>query len=97
MIGQGATDPRVKKEESDQIVEAMTSKGIPVTYVLFPEEGHGFDRPENDIFFNFVTEVFLAKHLGGRYEPLGTADQGATFEIPAGRQDIPGIDDAQPS
>jgi hypothetical protein len=42
-----------------------------VTYVLFPDEGHGFARPENNIAFNGVVEAFLAKHLGGRVEPVG--------------------------
>jgi dipeptidyl aminopeptidase/acylaminoacyl peptidase len=91
LIGQGAKDPRVKQAESDQIVEAMESNKIPVTYVLFPEEGHGFDRPENDISFYAITEAFLAEHLGGRYEPIGDAFEGAKFSIPAGASLIPGL------
>jgi dipeptidyl aminopeptidase/acylaminoacyl peptidase len=71
LIGQGANDPRVKKAESDQIADAMRAKGIPVTYVLFPDEGHGFARPENAIAFNAITEEFLAKNLGGRIEATG--------------------------
>ena len=67
LIGQGANDPRVKQAEADQIVTAMQEKKIPVTYVLFPDEGHGFARPENNLAFYAVTEAFLAKHLGGRY------------------------------
>src|SRR6185436_5951295 len=51
LIGQGANDPRVKQSESDQIVKAMQEKKIPVTYVLFPDEGHGFARPENSLAF----------------------------------------------
>src|SRR5690606_19867739 len=47
LIGQGANDPRVKQSESDQIVEAMQKHGIPVTYVVFPDEGHGFAKPTN--------------------------------------------------
>ena len=49
LIGQGANDPRVNQAESDQIVAAMKASGIPVTYVLFPDEGHGFAKPENNI------------------------------------------------
>jgi len=45
--GQGANDPRVKQTESDQIVQAMQERDIPVTYVLYPDEAHGFARPEN--------------------------------------------------
>jgi dipeptidyl aminopeptidase/acylaminoacyl peptidase len=93
LIGQGATDPRVKQQESDQIVAAMKAKNIPVTYVLFPEEGHGFRRPENDIAFYAITEAFLAQHLGGEFEPIGDAFVGANFEVPAGSNGVPGLAD----
>lgn len=68
LIAQGANDPRVKQSEAEQIVEAMKSKGIDYEYLLFPDEGHGFVKPENKIKFYAATEKFLAKHLGGRYE-----------------------------
>ncbi len=68
LIGQGANDPRVKQAESEQIVEAMKSKGIDYEYMLFPDEGHGFAKPENRLKFYAAAEKFLAKHLGGRYE-----------------------------
>lgn len=90
LIGQGANDPRVKQAESDQIVKAMNAKNIPVTYVLFSDEGHGFRRPENKLAFNGVTEAFLAKHLGGRHEPLEDTT-GSTIAIPSGADGIPGL------
>jgi len=68
LIAQGANDPRVKQAESEQIVEAMKSKGIDYEYMLFPDEGHGFARPENRLKFYAAAEKFLAKHLGGRFE-----------------------------
>ncbi len=68
LIGQGANDPRVKQAESEQIVEALRSKGKPVEYIVFPDEGHGFARPENRLKFYAVAEAFLAKYLGGRVE-----------------------------
>lgn len=68
LIGQGANDPRVKQAESEQIVAAMKSKGIAYEYMLFPDEGHGFARPENRLKFFAAAEKFLATHLGGRYE-----------------------------
>lgn len=68
LIGQGANDPRVKQAESDQMVAAMAQRGIPYTYVLFPDEGHGFQRPANQIKFNVITESFLARYLGGRVQ-----------------------------
>jgi dipeptidyl aminopeptidase/acylaminoacyl peptidase len=94
LIGQGANDPRVKQAEADQIVEAMTAKKIPVTYVLYPDEGHGFARPPNRISFNAVTEAFLAKHLGGRCEPIGDALKGSTIQVPTGADGVPGLTEA---
>ncbi|MBA3397153.1 MAG: S9 family peptidase [Deltaproteobacteria bacterium] len=92
LIGQGANDPRVKQAESEQIVAAMTEKRIPVTYVLFPDEGHGFARPENRIAFFAVTEAFLSAHLGGFYQPI-TADEikSSTMQIKTGKEGIPGL------
>jgi dipeptidyl aminopeptidase/acylaminoacyl peptidase len=72
LIAQGANDPRVKQAESEQIVEAMRKASKPVEYMVFPDEGHGFARPENRLKFYAASEAFLAKHLGGRAEPAGT-------------------------
>lgn len=84
LIGQGANDPRVKQAESDQIVAAMESKRLPVTYVLYPDEGHGFARPENRLSFNAITEAFLVRHLGGRLEAVGGDFEGASLQVKAG-------------
>lgn len=81
LIGQGANDPRVKQAEADQIAFSMKQKGIPVEYVLYPDEGHGFARPENRIDFNGRAELFLAKHLGGRAEEF-VKPEGSTAEFP---------------
>jgi dipeptidyl aminopeptidase/acylaminoacyl peptidase len=92
LIGQGANDPRVKQAESDQIVAAMQASKIPVSYALFPDEGHGFERIENNRAFFAVAEAFLSAHLGGVYEPLTAADfEGSTIQIKAGREGIPGL------
>ena len=91
LIGQGANDPRVKQSESDQIVAAMQEKNIPVSYILYPDEGHGFARPENNLSFFAVTEAFLAEHLGGRYEPLGADLTGSSLTAPAGAEYVPGL------
>jgi dipeptidyl aminopeptidase/acylaminoacyl peptidase len=91
LIGQGANDPRVKQAESDQIVKAMQDKKIPVTYVLFPDEGHGFARPENNLAFNAVAEAFLAQHLGGRCEPIGDDFKDSSVSVPAGAEQVPGV------
>jgi len=92
LIGQGANDPRVNQAESDQIVAAMQSKGIPVTYVLFPDEGHGFARPENNIAFNAVTENFLAGCLRGRAEPIGNTVKMSSAKVPVGAQHTAGLE-----
>jgi len=94
LIGQGANDPRVNQAESDQIVAAMQAKGIPVTYVLFPDEGHGFARPENNIAFNAVTENFLAGCLKGRAEPIGDTVKKSSAKVPAGVSFTPGLEAA---
>ncbi|MEG3659788.1 S9 family peptidase [Arenibacter palladensis] len=81
LIGQGANDPRVKQAEADQIVKAMNEKQIPVTYVLYPDEGHGFARPENNLSFFAVSEAFLAQHIGGRYQDIGDDFEGSSIQI----------------
>lgn len=91
LIGQGANDPRVKQSEADQIVKAMQQKKIPVTYVLFPDEGHGMARPENRLAFFAVAEAFLARNLGGRHEPIGEAFAGSSITVPTGAADVPGL------
>ncbi|MGV3621470.1 MAG: alpha/beta hydrolase family protein, partial [Archangium sp.] len=80
LIGQGANDPRVKVAESEQIVSAMEKNGLPVTYVVYPDEGHGFARPENRIDFYARSEEFLSKCLGGRAEPLQKIE-GSTAQV----------------
>jgi dipeptidyl aminopeptidase/acylaminoacyl peptidase len=68
LIAQGANDPRVKQAESEQIVTALREAGIDHEYMLFPDEGHGFAKPENRLRFYASAERFLARHLGGRVE-----------------------------
>lgn len=94
LIGQGANDPRVKQAESDQIVSAMEAKGLPVTYVLYPDEGHGFARPQNRLAFFAISEAFLSKCLGGRFEPIGNGFAGSSITVPAGAQHVPGLQQA---
>lgn len=91
LIAQGANDPRVKQAESDQIVEAMKRKGIPVTYVLYPDEGHGFQKPENNLSFYAVAEAFLATCQGGRYQGLGDDFANSSIQIRHGIEYIPSI------
>jgi dipeptidyl aminopeptidase/acylaminoacyl peptidase len=68
LIAQGANDPRVKQQESDQIVAALRESGIPVQYLLFENEGHGLVDPANLKRFTALAETFLARALGGRVD-----------------------------
>ncbi len=94
LILQGANDPRVKQSESDQIVGALKEADIPVTYVVFPDEGHGFARPENSIADSAITENFLAAVLGGRSEAIGETLSASTAQIVEGVAHVKGLEDA---
>ncbi len=80
LVGQGRNDPRVSLANADAMVKALRDAGREVTYVVYPDEGHGFARPENALDFHGRVEEFLAKHLGGRAEPW-QAVPGATAEV----------------
>jgi len=96
LIGQGANDPRVKQSEADQIVKAMQEKKIPVTYVLYADEGHGFVRPENRLSFYAITEIFLSRFLGGEYQPIGDDFTNSSLSVPVGATEIPTLAAALP-
>jgi dipeptidyl aminopeptidase/acylaminoacyl peptidase len=89
LIGQGANDPRVKQAESDQIVDLMKKHKIPVIYALYPDEGHGFIRPENRLSFYAITEGFFAKYLGGRYEQIKNDFENSSILIKEGEDLLP--------
>lgn len=74
LIGHGVNDARVVKAESDQVVAAMRQNGKKVEYIVFPDEGHGFLRPENRTKWFAAVETFLAPQLGGRTEPPATQE-----------------------
>jgi hypothetical protein len=110
MVLQGANDPRVKIAESDQIVAAMREKDLPVTYIVFPDEGHGFARPENRLDANARIERFSGRaarrarragaghrrqHRGGALVGLTeAAEQNADVDAVA---DAPGRPCGQPN
>ncbi len=92
LIAQGANDPRVKQAEADQMVSAMRANGVPVTYLLYPDEGHGFVRPENNLAFTAVAESFLARCLGGWAEPITAEEVAATsMQVLEGAELIEGL------
>jgi dipeptidyl aminopeptidase/acylaminoacyl peptidase len=91
LIAQGMQDVRVVAAESEQMVAALRKRGVPLTYITFADEGHGFVRPQNQLAFNAVAEAFLAKHLGGRYQPVGNDFAGSTLKVETGGDLVPGL------
>jgi hypothetical protein len=75
------------------MVAALRQRNVPLTYVVFPDEGHGFSKPKNQIAFRAVTEAFLAKHLGGRAQPIDRAKDfaGSSIAFETGADLIPGL------
>ena len=80
LIAHGANDVRVKLSESETIVQAMKSRGLPVDFLVFPDEGHGLVNPRNAIAFYGVLESFLSRYLGGRAEPLGDVIETSSMQ-----------------
>ena len=94
LVAQGTNDPQVKKPQSDQLVDALKSRGATVTYLVFPGEGHGFTRPENIIALRAGTEHFLARCLGGRAEPFGESLRSSPVIVSHGGNFIEGLQEA---
>lgn len=86
LIGQGANDPRVKRAEPDQMVEALQARNIPVTYAVYSDEGHVFQRPESRRSFFAMAEQLYGRCLGGPVEAVGDDFRGANFKILAGKE-----------
>jgi acylaminoacyl-peptidase len=88
LILHGQNDVRCKVAESETFAAAMQEKGLPVTFVVFPDEGHGFLKPENEIAHIAMVEAFLARHLGGVLEPMGSDLDGSSLEIRCGGEEF---------
>jgi dipeptidyl aminopeptidase/acylaminoacyl peptidase len=80
LIAHGANDARVKLVASETIVKALRERGYPVDFVVYPDEGHGFGRAENNLDFYGRVEEFLARHLRGRAEPWVKVE-GSSVEV----------------
>jgi dipeptidyl aminopeptidase/acylaminoacyl peptidase len=87
LIVQSTNNPKGKQSESDQKLKTIREQSTPVTYVLFPDEGHSAARPENRLAISAVIEAFLAKYLGGRAEPLGDALERSSLQILKGESE----------
>jgi hypothetical protein len=76
------------------MVARMVEADAPVTYAVFPDEGHGFIRTENNRAFGAVMEAFLGQCLGGRYKPITDQIEGSSLEVPVGAERISGLPEA---
>lgn len=91
LVAQGGNDPRVHRSQSDEFVADLERRDVPVTYVVFPDEGHVFMRTTNIQAFAAVAEAFLGKCLGGAFEPIDAALNDSSIRVPVGAQRIPGL------
>lgn len=91
LVAQGGNDPRVPRSQSDELVAALERRDVPVTYLVFPDEGHEFSRTTNVLAFAAVEETFLGKCLGGAVEPIDDALNQSSIRVPVGAQRIPGL------
>jgi dipeptidyl aminopeptidase/acylaminoacyl peptidase len=92
LVTHGGRDVVVPKQHSDLFVSALEKHGKDVTYLVYPDEGHDYQKPESWISFWAVAERFLHKHLGGRFEPAADDFEGANLQVPAGWELIPGLE-----
>ncbi|WP_298775580.1 S9 family peptidase [uncultured Shewanella sp.] len=80
LLVQGANDPRVTQQESDNIAKVMFKQSLPVEYILAKDEGHGFSKRANKLAYVVAMEQFFAKHLGGRADRYETSSISAHLE-----------------
>lgn len=94
LVTNGANDPRIFPDQSQEIVDAMTARGKPVTYAFYPDEGHVYVKDATNISFAAIAEHFLSKCLGGPAEPYGNDLAGSRVELKAGAAFVPGLERA---
>lgn len=85
---QGANDPCVMRRWSDDMASALEEAGKEVTYVLFPDEGHRYLSSDNNEAWWAAVEAFLARHLGGRHEPMGDSMERSSARIVMGEEQL---------
>ena len=91
LVTHGGMDGVAPESQSRRMVEALTERGHPVTYLLYPEEPHDYRTPESWESFWAVGERFLSRHLGGRFEPYGDEMRRASFEVITGAGYVEGL------
>jgi Prolyl oligopeptidase family len=91
LIVAGAKDPEMSEDDTQSIVRTLKKDGVPITYVLYPDEGATLVRPANQLAFYAIAEAFLGKCLGGAVEPIGNALKGSSAQVVEGMDQIPGL------
>lgn len=81
LIIHGSNDPRVKQAESDQFIKALKRNKIPVTYIIYPDEGHGMRKPQNMLAMAGFVEEFLHQCLDGKVEPFTLGQYQSSAKI----------------
>ena len=94
LVTNGANDPRIFPDQSQEIVDALKARGKPVTYAFYPDEGHVYAKDATNISFAAIAEHFLSKCLGGPAEPYGDDLAGSRVELKAGAAFVPGLEQA---
>ncbi|MBN8841939.1 MAG: S9 family peptidase [Sphingomonadales bacterium] len=94
LVTNGANDPRIFPDQSEEIVEALKARGKPVTYAFYPDEGHVYAKDATNISFAAIAEHFLSKCLGGPAQPYGNDLAGSHVELKAGAALVPGLEQA---
>lgn len=91
LLVQGGHDPRVPRSDADAVAGNLRARRVPLTYLFYPDEGHGLSRPQNRLAFFAIAEQFLGDCLGGRIEPVGAAFGGANLQALDGAASVPGL------
>jgi dipeptidyl aminopeptidase/acylaminoacyl peptidase len=92
LVAQGKGDRRVTDEATEAFVQTLKARSVPVTYVVYPDEAQGLARAPDRIGFGAISEAFLARCLGGSYQPIGEDFVGSSFTVPLGPQYVEGLE-----
>jgi dipeptidyl aminopeptidase/acylaminoacyl peptidase len=91
LMALGARDPLAARADHDSIAQSIRARRGELVYLVYPDEGHRFARPENRLAFFAVAEHFLGDCLGGRVEPVGASFEGANLQAIDGAASTPGL------
>ena len=95
LVVQGGKDHTIRAADGDRLAAALEKHGAPVTYLFFPDDGHGFDHPSSSAAFQAIADGFFAQHLGSRCEPIHPGDvKDAVMTVKTGAERISGLAEA---